>query len=109
MATKKDFGTIKTGRVYDTIETATSNKGQQGTASPQEAEARREALRTQGRKGAKATRINMAFTDSNHQFIKIMSRISGLTMTEFTNRVIEQYRQEHPEVYDKAKAIIDQL
>lgn len=109
MAAKKDFGKMNTGRVYGAIETATSSKGQQGTASPQEAEERREALRTQGRKGAKANRINMAFTDSNHQFIKVMSRISGQTMTEFTNYVIEQYRSEHPEIYDKAKAIIDQL
>lgn len=109
MASKKDFGKIQTGRVYGAIETATSSKGQQGTASPQEAEERRETLRTQGRKGAKATRINMAFTDSNHQFIKVMARISGRTMTEFTNYVIEQYRAEHPEIYNQAKAIIDQM
>lgn len=109
MATKKDFTSINTGRVYGAIEQATSNKGQQGTASPQEAAERAEELRTQGRKGCKAVRINMAFTGSNHQYIKVMAKVTGKTMTEFTNYVVEQYRTEHPELYAKAKEIIDQL
>lgn len=109
MASKKDFAGMNTGRVYGAIETATSKKGQQGSASPQEAAERASSLKTQGRKGCKATRINMAFTPENHQFIKTMARISGHTMTEFTNLVIERYRTEHPEIYEQAKAIIDNL
>ena len=35
---KKDFAGMNTGRVYGAIEQATSKKGQQGTASPQEAQ-----------------------------------------------------------------------
>lgn len=108
-AAKKDFAGMNTGRVYTAIETATSKKGQQGSASPQEAAERASNLKTQGRKGCKATRINMAFTPENHQFIKTMARISGQTMTEFTNLVIERYRTEHPEIYEQAKAIIDSL
>lgn len=109
MASKKDFAGMNTGRVYGAIEQATSRKGQQGTASPQEAAERASNLKTQGRKGCKATRINMAFTPENHQFIKTMARISGQTMTEFTNLVIERYRTEHPEIYEQARAIIDNL
>lgn len=109
MASKKDFAGMNTGRVYGAIEQATSNKGQQGTASPQEAAERAAELRTQGRKGCKATRINMAFTPENHEFIKVMARLTGKTMTEFANLVIERYRTEHPELYEQAKAIIDQL
>lgn len=109
MAGKKDFAGINTGRVYANIEQATSEKGQQGTASPQEAAERAAELRTQGRKGCKAIRINMAFTPDNHEFIRVMAKITGKTMTEFANLVIERYRTEHPELYDQAKAIIDQL
>ena len=105
----KDFTNMKTGRVYGAIEQATSRKGQQGNASPQEQEERAANLKTQGRKGCKAVRINMAFTPDNHEFIKVMAKISGKTMTEFTNLVIERYRTEHPEIYDQAKTIIDQL
>lgn len=109
MASKKDFAGMNTGRVYGAIEQATSRKGQQGTASPQEAAERAAQLKTQGRKGCMAIRINMAFTPENHEFIKVMATISGKTMTEFANLIVERYRNEHPEIYEQAKAIIDQL
>lgn len=112
MAKKPNFDTIDTGRndsVLKSVAQATSRKGQQNTATPAEAEERAATLRTQGRKGCKAVRINMAFTTENHTFIKTMARISGQTMTEFTNFVIERYRTEHPDLYEKAKDIIDNL
>ncbi len=105
-ASKKDFAGMNTGRVYAAIETGTSRKGQQGTASPQEAKERRETLRTQGRKGASATRINMAFSDSNHQFVKVMAKATGRTMTEFVNLIIEAYRKEHPEMMEQAQGFL---
>lgn len=49
----------------------------------------------------------MAFTPANHDFIKTMARVSGKTMTEYANLVIEKYRQEHPEKYEQAKAFIE--
>jgi hypothetical protein len=104
---KKDFSNISTGRVFGAIEQATSEKGQQGTASPQEAQERMEQLKTQGRKGCKAIRINMAFTPSNHEFIKVLARATGRTMTDFTNLVIEAYRNEHPELMEQAHTFLD--
>ena len=98
MASKKDFA--------GAIEQATSKKGQQGTASPQEVTERQEALQTQGRKGAKAIRINMAFTPSNHEFIKVMAKATGRTMTEFANDVITAYRSEHPEFMEQANSFL---
>ena len=106
MAGKKDFAGMNTGRVYGAIEQATSKKGQQGTASPQEVTERQEALQTQGRKGAKAIRINMAFTPSNHEFIKVMAKATGRTMTEFANDVITAYRSEHPEFMEQANSFL---
>ena len=106
---KKEFAGMNTGRVYGAIEQATSSKGQQGKASPQEAAERAEELRTQGRKGCKAIRINMAFTPSNHEFIRVMAKASGRTMTEFTNLVIAAYQREHPEIMEKAQAFLDTI
>ena len=106
---KKDFAGMNTGRVYGAIEQATSSKGQQGKASPQEAAERAEELRTQGRKGCKAIRINMAFTPSNHEFIRVMAKASGRTMTEFTNLVIAAYQREHPEIMEKAQTFLDTI
>lgn len=106
---KFDATNLKTNRVTNAITTGTSRKGQQATASPEEAEARKRQLRTQGRKGCRAERINIAITPENHQFIKVMAQITGKSMAEFTNIVIERYRTEHPEMYEDAKAIIDKL
>ena len=109
MASKKDFAGTTAGREDGAIEQATRGAGQQGPASPQEGAERAAQLKTQGRKGCKAIRINMAFTPENHEFIKVMATISGKTMTEFANLIVERYRNEHPEMYEQAKAIIDQL
>ena len=109
MGGRKDFSGINTGRVYSAIEQATSQKGQQGTASPQEREERAAELRTQGRKGCKAVRINMAFTPDNHEFIRVMAKASGHSMTEFTNMVIAAYRKEHPEIMAQANAFLDTI
>lgn len=106
---KKDFDRIATDNVYNTIEQATSRKGQQGTASKEEQTERAEALRTQGRKGCRSIRINMAFTPSNHEFIKVVSKASGKTMTEFTNAIIAAYQKEHPELMEKASAYLDEV
>ena len=105
----KDFSGINTNKLYKAVEQATSRKGQQGTASPQEAAERAAQLKTQGRKGCKAIRINMAFTPENHQFIKIMSKASGKSMTEFTNLVISAYQREHPEIMQQAQSFLDMV
>lgn len=107
--TEKDFSGINTGRIYRDIEQATAQKGQQGTASTQEAAKRASEMKTQGRKGCRAVRINMAFSPENYEFIRIMARISGQNLTEFTNHVITKYREEHPEIFNQAKAIIEQM
>lgn len=104
MAGKKNFE-----KVFNNIETATSRRGQQGQASPQEAQERKEALKTQGRKGVQATRINMAFTPSNHEFIKIMAKASGRTMTQMVNLIVSAYRSEHPEIMEQAQAFLDTI
>jgi len=88
------------------MEQATSHKGQQRTASPQEQADRAAELKTQGRKGCKATRINMAFTPENHEFIRVMAKATGRTMTEFTNDVIAAYRKEHPEFMEQASSFL---
>lgn len=111
----KDFSSMNTDRaggragVQKKIRQSMSRKGQQAEATPEEAQTRAASLKTQGRKGCKAIRINMAFTPENHEFIKVMSRLTGKTMTEFANLTIEKYREEHPELYAQAKAIIEQL
>lgn len=67
-----------------------------------------EAGKTQGKKGMKQQRINMAFTPSNLDFIRVMAGIQGMTMTQYVNSVIEAERERNGEKYHKAKALMDE-
>ena len=106
---KKQFAEINTGKLYGNIEQATTPKGQQGTASQEEQRARASALATQGRKGCQAVRINMAFTPENYEFVRVISKASGRTMTVFVNQIIEAYRAENPELMEQARGFLDTL
>lgn len=48
---------------------------------------------TQGRKGEKLKRINLAFDDENHEYVRLESRRRGRSITQFVNEIIEEYRQ----------------
>ena len=56
-------------------------------------EVHEELPQTQGRKGIKAKRINMAFSDENHEWIKTEARRQGLTATQLVNDIIAQERK----------------
>lgn len=98
---KRNFDEINTNAAYSTIAKATRGTGKQTPANEQETLERVELMQTRGRKGVHAPRINMAFTATNHDFIKTMASVLGVTMTQFTNYVIETYRNEHGESYSK--------
>ncbi len=102
-AKKKDFTTINTtsaaGRaVTETVTTATSKRGQQAAASPEEARERAENMNTQGRLGCKAFRINLAINPANYLFVRTCARRAGMTMTKLINEILAMYREQHPEV-----------
>jgi hypothetical protein len=49
---------------------------------------------TQGnRKGEKLKRINMAFSDLNHEYITKESRRAGMSATAFVNKIIDEKRK----------------
>lgn len=100
--------TVEHSRIYEDVTKLQSTRKKIPTASPAEQEERKASLKTQGKKGCKAVRINMAFTPDNHEFVKVMSRIRGESMTEFTNYCIARYRAEHPELYERALEIIEE-
>lgn len=47
---------------------------------------------TQGKKGHKAPRINMAFSPDNHKWIKTRSKQLGISATELVNTIIDRER-----------------
>ena len=61
---------------------------------------------TQGRKGQKLPRINMAFQKENLEYLQIISRIEGKSITEYVNNLVEQDRQKNSERMEAAKQIL---
>ena len=109
---KKDFTQSNTGRVYSTIAEATAEpetqeviktRKERKTYNEQEAHDFLEAGRTQGRKGLKMVRINMAFDESTHEYIRTMSKYLGMSITEFTAMVFKQNMQLNAEKYEQIK------
>ena len=62
--------------------------------------------RTQGKKGQKLPRINMAFQTSNLEYLQLISRIEGKSITEYVNNLVEQDRQKNSERMEAAKQIL---
>lgn len=108
MAKEFDAAAVKTDRVYSDLEQATGKRQQQATASAEEIAERRENLRTQGRKGVKAVRLNVAFTPKNHQFIKVYASSTGQTTAEAVNEMIDFARTD-PRFLERAKKQLESL
>lgn len=109
MAKKKDFSKIENSGIFRDIEQGAAQRGQQGTATPEEAAERASKMKTQGRKGCKLIRISTAYTPENHTFIKVMSKCTGHTMNEFVNLVVEKYRQDNIDLYNQAVNFINSV
>jgi len=60
---------------------------------------------TQGKKGQKLPRINMAFQTSNLEYLQIISRIEGKSITEYVNNLVEQDRQRNAARLEEARSI----
>ena len=109
---KKDFSAINadySSALLGSIEQATTQHGQQSTASPEEQAQRAANLKTQGRKGCKAVRINTAYTPDNYEYIQTMARLRGQSLTAFVNMLIDKHREENAALYEQIKAIKEKM
>lgn len=104
---KKDFSDIAAARVHDALENATAQEAPKKRKERREYEGReaqeiRETLKTQGRKGAGLKRINLAFSDTNYEYISTMARVRGETLTGFVNHVIAENMAQNADLYIQA-------
>ena len=119
---KKDFSGVNTRSVYNQIADATAEPDQQEEQQAQEAQKKPRktyteqegqqfiaAGKTQGRKGLKAVRINMAFTPEVYDYIKTLSRVRGESIQKFIEYIFARSMDENRELYEQAKAFRDSL
>lgn len=113
MTDKMDFeqGTMLDAIAADTE--AQADPAQQPGRKPrrgyteEEAAGYMDARATKGRKGLSAMRINMAFSPAVYDYIKVMSRVRGESITTFTNTVFERSMAQNRDLYEQAKAFQD--
>lgn len=63
--------------------------------------------KTQGRKGQKRQRINMAFDDDNIEYLRLMSRVEGISMTQYVNNLLDQDRVVNADKIKKMEELLD--
>ena len=64
---------------------------------------------TQGRKGAKQQRINMAFSSENLDYMRVMAGLKGVSITKLVNDLIAQDREKNSAAYGAAKDLSEQI
>lgn len=89
--------------VYATVIGSTQEVQQEQEV--QRPEAVPETVQTQGRKGAKLPRINMAFTPQNLEYLRIMAGLRGQSITKYVNALVEQDMDLNREAYNAAKRL----
>ena len=69
-----------------------------------EATEAQEGARIDTRKASKDGRINLALIPENLDYLRTMARVTGVSTTDFINKIVEQHRAANMELYEKAKA-----
>lgn len=63
------------------------------------------AAYTQGKRGKKALRMTMAFSEENMDYIRTMGKLESGGATAYVNRLIEADRRKHADVYRQMKSL----
>ena len=63
------------------------------------------AADTQGKRGKKALRMTMAFSEENMDYIRTMGKLESGGATAYVNRLIEADRRKHADVYRQMKSL----
>ena len=63
------------------------------------------AADTQGKRGKKALRMTMAFSEENMDYIRTMGKLESGGATAYVNRLIEADRRKHADVYLQMKTL----
>lgn len=63
------------------------------------------AADTQGKRGKRALRMTMAFSEENMDYIRTMGKLESGGATAYVNRLIEADRRKHADVYRQMKTL----
>lgn len=105
---KKDFSaTFK--QITQTVQEPQQVQEVQKTPTEQEIQKAQAEQQTQGKKGYKMQRINMAFTPDNIEYIRAISKLKGLTMTQYINSLVDSDRLKNAQISEQLKELLKSL
>lgn len=67
------------------------------------------SMKTQGKKGEKLPRINLALSEENYDFVVTMARAQGMTITKYVNVLVAQERARKAPGLAAVKAALENL
>lgn len=79
------------------------------TYSKEEANEYLKNMKTQGRKGIKMQRKNIALSPDNYKYVEAMSRATMRTATDFINVIIAEHRENNRDLYEQALYFINAI
>ena len=100
---KREHPMPETHEAYEAHEAHEAHEAYEAHA-PKEDGAYR-AADTQGKRGKKALRMTMAFSEENMDYIRTMGKLESGGATAYVNRLIEADRRKHADVYRQMKSL----
>lgn len=108
-AAKKSFKDVNPALAFISAHDALDTQDVHDTQEEQEAPRTQDVQHTQGtqgKKGHKLPRINMAFSVDNLEYLQLIARVEGISMTEYTNRLIALDREARAADVKAAKRLL---
>lgn len=108
----KDFSNTSTAfseALQGSIDSSATDKRAKVEASESEKRERVASGNTQGKKGCKMPRVNMAFLPDNYQMLKMLSAATGKTITDINNQILTDYVNSHPGILERARALTEDM
>lgn len=90
-AAKKSFKDVNPALAFisahDTLDTQDVQEAP-NTHDTQDVQHTQHTQGTQGKRGQKLPRVNMAFSVANLEYLQLIARVEGVSMTEYVNRLV---------------------
>lgn len=103
---KREHPVPETHEAYEAYEAPHMSDAQEAyEAHAPKADGAYRAADTQGKRGKKALRMTMAFSEENMDYIRTMGKLESGGATAYVNRLIEADRRKHADVYRQMKTL----
>ena len=106
---KREYPMPETHEAYEALRVPDAQEAHEAYEAYEDCAAKADgayrAADTQGKRGKKALRMTMAFSEENMDYIRTMGKLESGGATAYVNRLIEADRRKHADVYRQMKTL----